>query len=209
MSVPPGTEMFQFPGFASYTYVFSARYLLLGGFPHSEISGSTIARISPKLIAACHVLHRLLAPRHPPSALNSLSPTTHAPTRRTISPASKYPCSRHSSMLSITQPMRLNPARRIQPRYFYTPIPIHLSKQLARTRTAPITGASSSRQTGFSMHRKPSPPGRSKPSTSKDALTHANFGDYRIRTGEGQRPSPPASKTRIDHPLWRLSDSNR
>jgi hypothetical protein len=25
MSFPPGTEMFQFPGFASYTYVFSAR----------------------------------------------------------------------------------------------------------------------------------------------------------------------------------------
>ena len=91
MSVPPGTEMFQFPGFASYTYVFSARYLLLGGFPHSEISGSTIARISPKLIAACHVLHRLLAPRHPPSALNSLSPTTLAPTRRTISPSKEKP----------------------------------------------------------------------------------------------------------------------
>ena len=27
ISVPPGTEMFQFPGFASYTYGFSARYL--------------------------------------------------------------------------------------------------------------------------------------------------------------------------------------
>ena len=26
MSFPPGTEMFQFPGFASYAYVFSARY---------------------------------------------------------------------------------------------------------------------------------------------------------------------------------------
>ena len=26
MSFPPGTEMFQFPGFASYTYVFSVRY---------------------------------------------------------------------------------------------------------------------------------------------------------------------------------------
>ena len=26
MSVPPGTEMFQFPGFASSTYVFSERY---------------------------------------------------------------------------------------------------------------------------------------------------------------------------------------
>ena len=72
MSFPPGTEMFQFPGFASYTYVFSARYSLRSGFPHSDIRGSTIARISPRLIAACHVLHRLLAPRHPPNALLSL-----------------------------------------------------------------------------------------------------------------------------------------
>src|SRR5580698_5221053 len=28
---------------------------------------------SPKLIAACHVLHRLLLPRHPPCALSSLT----------------------------------------------------------------------------------------------------------------------------------------
>ena len=28
ISVPPGTEMFQFPGFASHTYGFSVRYLL-------------------------------------------------------------------------------------------------------------------------------------------------------------------------------------
>jgi hypothetical protein len=40
-----------------------------GGLPHSEIQGSTIARISPWLIAACHVLHRLSVPRHPPDAL--------------------------------------------------------------------------------------------------------------------------------------------
>ena len=46
---------------------------LAGGFPHSEIRGSTIARISPQLIAACHVLHRLLAPRHPPNALIALN----------------------------------------------------------------------------------------------------------------------------------------
>ena len=44
------------------------------GFPHSDISGSTSARDSPKLFAACHVLHRLLAPRHPPRALCSLTP---------------------------------------------------------------------------------------------------------------------------------------
>ena len=72
MSFPPGTEMFQFPGFASYAYVFSARYRRSGGLPHSEIHGSGIARISPWLIAACYVLHRLLAPRHPPDALLAL-----------------------------------------------------------------------------------------------------------------------------------------
>jgi hypothetical protein len=70
MSFPPATEMFQFAGFASPTYGFSWRYRLRGGLPHSEIPGSTIARISPGLIAACYVLHRLSVPRHPPDALN-------------------------------------------------------------------------------------------------------------------------------------------
>ncbi len=46
-----------------------------GGFPHSEIYGSKGARPSPQLFAACHVLHRLLAPRHPSNALNSLNST--------------------------------------------------------------------------------------------------------------------------------------
>jgi hypothetical protein len=40
-----------------------------GGLPHSDIHGSKPARGSPWLIAACHVLHRLLVPRHPPNAL--------------------------------------------------------------------------------------------------------------------------------------------
>ena len=43
-----------------------------GGFPHSEIFGSKPVRSSPKLIAAYHVLHRLLAPRHPPDTLIAL-----------------------------------------------------------------------------------------------------------------------------------------
>src|ERR1700689_139781 len=42
ISVPPVPEMFQFTGFAPYTYEFSARYLLRGGFPHSEIAGSKL-----------------------------------------------------------------------------------------------------------------------------------------------------------------------
>src|SRR5438477_10259314 len=50
----------------------SAQDTLAGGLPHSEIPGSTIARISPRLFAACHVLHRLSVPRHPPNALQRL-----------------------------------------------------------------------------------------------------------------------------------------
>ena len=45
----------------------------LSGFPHSEISGSSRICRSPKLIAACHVLLRLLMPRHSPCALISLT----------------------------------------------------------------------------------------------------------------------------------------
>src|SRR5215475_12489804 len=71
MSVPPATEMFQFAGFASSSYEFRQGYPLPGGLPHSDIPGSPIARISPGLFAACHVLHRLSVPRHPPDALVS------------------------------------------------------------------------------------------------------------------------------------------
>ena len=67
--------MFQFRAFPSYAYLIQRtipRYCLRG-FPHSEISGSTDICSSPKLIAACHVLLRLLMPRHSPCALISLT----------------------------------------------------------------------------------------------------------------------------------------
>ena len=43
------------------------------GFPHSDIPGSKTVCVSPRLIAAYHVLHRLLVPRHPPCTLSSLT----------------------------------------------------------------------------------------------------------------------------------------
>lgn len=72
--------MFQFAGFASRPYVFRSRYPQRGGLPHSDISGSKVACTSPKLFAACHVLHRLYAPRYPPNALKTfdLSTSRHA-----------------------------------------------------------------------------------------------------------------------------------
>ena len=67
--------MFQFRAFPSHDYFIHHvihRYCLCG-FPHSDISGSQLICSSPKLFAACHVLHRLLMPRHPPCALFRLT----------------------------------------------------------------------------------------------------------------------------------------
>ena len=47
--------------------------MTLTGLPHSDISGSKRACRSPKHIVACHVLHRLSVPRHPPSTLSNLT----------------------------------------------------------------------------------------------------------------------------------------
>ena len=67
--------MFQFRAFPPYTYLIQCTVpeYCSGVLPHSEISGSMLICSSPKLIAACHVLHRLLMPRHSPCALYSLT----------------------------------------------------------------------------------------------------------------------------------------
>ena len=74
LSFPPGTKMFQFPGFPSCNYGFIARYcnITCSAFPHSDICGSLLICSSPQLFAACHVLPRRHVPRHPPYALCSL-----------------------------------------------------------------------------------------------------------------------------------------
>jgi hypothetical protein len=66
---------FTSPGFAFQAYVFNLEFagITRRGFPHSDISGSKRACRSPKLIAACCVLHRLPVPRHSPYALSSLT----------------------------------------------------------------------------------------------------------------------------------------
>ena len=72
---PPGTEMVHFPGLArTRLWIQRAVHEVHScGFPHSDIPGSKPACGSPRLFAACHVLLRLLAPRHPPYALSSLT----------------------------------------------------------------------------------------------------------------------------------------
>ena len=72
--------------------------------PHSDIHGSKPARGSPWLFAACHVLHRLLVPRHPPNALIVLEihPRLTDPLR--LDPGINPPCT------GTIQP--LSPSRR-------------------------------------------------------------------------------------------------
>ena len=75
LSLPLGTQMFQFP--RSTLLQLCIHYRIHGvnpcKFPHSEIFGSLAMCAYPKLIAAYHVLHRLLMPRHSPCALCSLT----------------------------------------------------------------------------------------------------------------------------------------
>ena len=67
--------MFQFRRFPTYAYFVQRRLTeyCSAGFPHSVILGSTPMCGSPRLIAACHDLLRLLMPRHSPCALSSLT----------------------------------------------------------------------------------------------------------------------------------------
>jgi hypothetical protein len=87
-SSPPGTEMVHFPGLSSPPYGFRWRYsgISLSGLPHSDILGSKPVCGSPKLFAAYHVLHRLLAPRHSPYALSSLTIRNSKLTSAALSP---------------------------------------------------------------------------------------------------------------------------
>jgi hypothetical protein len=72
LSFPPVTKMFQFTGLpppALFDSGRGTRALPRVGCPIRRSRDQRSVSTSPGLIAAAHVLHRLLAPRHPPCAL--------------------------------------------------------------------------------------------------------------------------------------------
>ena len=73
-SSPAGTKMFQFPALPHHDLFVPHVFHIIAcdGFPHSDISGSLIAFISPERFADCCVLLLLSMPRHPPYALSYL-----------------------------------------------------------------------------------------------------------------------------------------
>jgi len=52
------------------------------GFPIRKSAGQRLFSASPRLIAAVHVLHLLLVPRHPPYALTILTVSRPEPEKR-------------------------------------------------------------------------------------------------------------------------------
>jgi hypothetical protein len=73
--LPQGTEMFHFPWLAPSNLFIQLEVTPLFavlGFPIRTSPDQRSVDSSPELFAATHVLHRLLAPRHPPHALSSL-----------------------------------------------------------------------------------------------------------------------------------------
>jgi hypothetical protein len=82
LSLPPGTEMFHFPGFASAALCIQAGIAGFStrlGFPIRTPPDRSLVGGSPRLFAATRVLHRLLAPRHPSHALCSLQTSNFSP----------------------------------------------------------------------------------------------------------------------------------
>ena len=94
--------MFQFRAFPSYDYLIHRTILeyCSSVLPHSEISGSTLICSSPKLIAACHVLHRLLMPRHSPCALISFTSSKN-PALRSTRLATDFLCARSFALVLL------------------------------------------------------------------------------------------------------------
>ena len=111
-----------------------------GGFPHSEIRGSTGARPSPQLIAACYVLHRLSVPRHPPNALRRLILANPKPAR-SITRSLRVPQSYFSALVShfqSDQPPRSGTPPRSHERSSKAPFAMHTSKARPATPIAPL-----------------------------------------------------------------------
>ena len=102
--------MFQFPRCPSCPYAFRTECHLItdGGFPHSDTPGSTPAYGSPRHFGVRPVLLRLLAPRHPPCALITLSyrRQIHVASRRHVP---SLPRSRTGFVRSFSRSVRSSP----------------------------------------------------------------------------------------------------
>jgi hypothetical protein len=193
MSFPPGTEMFQFPGFASTPYVFRCRY------PHGWVSPFGNPRINDR----SHLPAAYRSVPRPSSPLGAKASTErsyrahqnhtcpHAgpsPTHVSVQPKLSMPSYYYQSLHLFT-PHPSQPAARAadQPRHVVTN-PIHLSNNTAAPlrpllgicagqRNLSCRGTCAPSRQGARLAPDLTPP-RGKPSTTQ----FTQYGDGRYRT---------------------------
>ena len=81
------------------------------GLPHSDIQGSMLICSYPWLFAACHVLHRLREPRHPPHALGYFTypnDITAPPIARSAAHSCLLYCSREYKNILLVSPSSMS-----------------------------------------------------------------------------------------------------
>jgi hypothetical protein len=120
---PEGTEMFQFPSFATpglcIQLGISSTFLDVG-FPIRRSTGRRLLTAHRRLSQFCHVLLRLLVPRHPPNALTSLTTRILCTPQRSRLPAraskrsGSWPS--HSLFVRLVSTQHIPDARRARAR---------------------------------------------------------------------------------------------
>jgi hypothetical protein len=159
--------------------------------PHSEIPGSPIARISPGLFAACHVLHRLSVPRHPPDALTSRLITG-------LRVAAETAQNRRAQ--GQTPPGQSPRAKSQASRYARDRRP-RMKTLLSDTAGTALPAPSQRRQTASSRGRHAAPAGRCPPRSQQLSLHPSiNPPSRSPATGSLASPSQPAPPARRRHP---------
>jgi hypothetical protein len=204
--------MVQFAGFASSSYGFTEGSPKRGGLPHSDIPGSTVARTSPGLFAACHVLHRLSVPRHPPDALTSRSPTPspkHArfPGYRPsgyLSPTRAWVQSRCASIARRCKAHRRSHTHaRIRPRRIW-PDPLH-----GFTTRFTMSESREQRAENRPDAAVRSPSANSKRQASEAGDRPSRCSDLSWARSDGKEPGPPAGTSPAPSVLCSLSSDLR
>ena len=140
---------------------------------------------SPRPIAASHVLHRLLVPRHPPSALDNLTyknTTQHPPPQRINVNESTYQRINESTVTTVQcrKDARVHYAHlNTQPTHTHHPTPT----------PHPVTGSSRSAGPGMPGTERNTP---TIARTHRHTHRHTRTG-CSLRTSTGCSPPPPAA----------------
>ncbi len=208
--------------------MYSDQDLLAEGLPHSDILGSKPARGSPRLFAACHVLRRLLVPRHPPNALSSFNLLVHLE-HRTLCDARRWTHTHHRKLerdLQLTHHAQ-EPFISVSHRNPHPPSPLGTATSKGSTQQSKILKTSIIRTRQNSMQHHADPCGPIQTSLTRDhrdahhnrdhcTITHLNTRNSRrlcfrfLHPPQVRQPiaKNPGQLTRCHHPAHQHARPN-